>query len=319
MKRFVKGCLIVFIILAVTGTVLLGAAAFRGFRWSVLRETSQEGSLHIGPLYMYIDEPFGLNFVWSRQEGAPKDGAAGNRCTTYAFDTSQIRCLRINSGPGDVKICSGDGGSEKIEVQVAERNYTRYEVSQNGYELNITGKNSWNGIWIGRHRSSEVVVYVPEDLNLEELELCVGAGDLEVNAPLETDSLYVDTGVGDMELSQELRVNGDARIEVGTGDITIEKLNCLGSLDSSCGVGDLQLRGTVSGDVMAKCGTGDMEIRLDGDPDMYNYELSCGVGTLYVNGTEYSSLKKNLVIHNGDEYPDIFLDTGVGDLHFTLD
>lgn len=100
---------------------------FGDFDGAFCCETSQEGSLHIGPLYMYIDEPFGLNFVWSRQEGAPKDGAAGNRCTTYAFDTSQIRCLRINSGPGDVKICSGDGGSEKIEVQVAERNYTRYE------------------------------------------------------------------------------------------------------------------------------------------------------------------------------------------------
>ena len=62
-----------------------------------------------------------------------------------------------------------------------------------------------------------------------------------------------------------------------------------------------------------------MKIDLKGDSSKYNYELSCGVGSLYVNGTEYSSLKKNLVIRNGDQYPDIFLDTGVGDLEFTLD
>ena len=318
MNKFVKGCLILVIILAAAGVALLGTAAFRGFRWAVLREASQEGKFHIGPVYLYMDDPFGLSISWGRPGENGQDAGRGNQ-RTYTFDGKQIREMQIDSGSGDVRICPRDDGGSQVEVSATERNYTHYEVNQSGETLKITGKGSWNGISIGRHQSSEVTIYVPENMDLDNLELYVGAGDLEVEAPLTTDGLYVDTGVGDMEVSEELTVDGDARIDVGTGNITIYDLNCSGSLDSSCGVGNLELLGTVRGDIAAKCGTGDMKINLKGDSSKYNYELSCGVGSLYVNGTEYSSLKKNLVIRNGDQYPDIFLDTGVGDLDFTLD
>lgn len=319
MKGFVKGCLILMIILAVAGIVLLGTAVVKGFRWSSFREVSQEDNFHIGPLYMYMEDPFGLDIVWGIPQEKQNYSSEENSGAVYTFDPSQIRSLRIDSGSGDVKVYSRDESDGQIKVQVTERTFTRYEVRQNGDELDITGKNSWNGIRIGRHQSSEVALYVPEGMELDDLEFIVGAGDLEVDTPLVTESLNLDVGTGDMVISEKLIVKGDTSIDVGTGDITIDNINCLGRLDSSCGVGDCQLRGSVAGDITAKCGTGDMDIALEGNPHRYNYELSCGVGSLYVNGTEYSSLKKNLVIHNGDELPDIFLDTGVGDLYFTLD
>ena len=128
----------------------------------------------------------------------------------------------------------------------------------------------------GVHRL-QVVIEVPEQLELEELSVEVGAGDIDIKEGLLTTAY--------------------ASFEVDAGN--------------------LDFAGEVKGDLDADCNVGNMELKLTGGQQDYNYSLSCGVGSIKAGDISVAGLGRDDEIDNGADYDmDINCDVGNVDVIF---
>ena len=123
----------------------------------------------------------------------------------------------------------------------------------------------------------QVVIEVPEQLELEELSVEVGAGNIDIKEGLLT--------------------------------------TAYASLDVDAG--NLDFAGEVKGDLDANCNVGNMELKLTGEQQDYNYSLSCGVGSIKAGDISVAGLGRDDEIDNGADYDmDINCDVGNIDVIF---
>lgn len=131
-----------------------------------------------------------------------------------------------------------------------------------------------------------------ENITCKNLDVNVGAGDLQVERFVVTDKLELAIGAGNVEIK-----DGEYK------DVKVE-----------CGVGNLELSGKVSGDITGHCGMGEMELNLKGKESNYNYKLSCGLGQIEINDTKYSNITGSKKIQNESAIGTIDLDCGMGSI-----
>ena len=129
--------------------------------------------------------------------------------------------------------------------------------------------------------SSQIVITVPEDAYLGEIEIQQGVGEIVIR-DLTFRELDISAGIGNTEL-EHLSVES-LTIEGGMGNIKGRNLKVSKELDLDNGVGTVDLAGDFCGEIELDNGVGKMEISFERSQKNYYVEIENGLGDLTIHG-----------------------------------
>ena len=211
-------------------------------------------------------------FHWDITDWESQDkGTTSTEETTFAPE--DVKSLDIDMDAGILKVVKGEG--KEIKVITTSKN-AEIETSLEDGTLTIS-ENSHTTYWGNGVHRLQVVIEVPEQLELEDLSVEVGAGDIDIREGLLTTAY--------------------ASVDVDAGN--------------------LDFAGEVKGDLDASCNVGNLELKLIGEQQDYNYSLSCDVGSIKVGDISVSGLGREKEIDNDADYDmDVSCDVGNIDVKF---
>lgn len=111
------------------------------------------------------------------------------------------------------------------------------------------------------YESPEVRLYIPEDLNLFDVYIDAGAGDVYLN------------GVSAATM----------KAKVGAGTVVMEDM-VISDADLSVAAGNMNLTGEVKGSVKAVLTAGKMHLQIDGKESDFDYRVSETAGSVLLDG-----------------------------------
>lgn len=206
----------------------------------------------------------------------------------FSFQSQDIK--RINFDLKNVDLTIEENNSDdKIRIQIENSGKNDISVKNNNGTLEIKDHRSKIG---KTTKNIDVALDIPADLELEDV--------------------LVELGVGDVEI-EKLLVKYTLNMKLGTGDVEIERLSA-GTLDVSCGVGNLEIEKLrLEGSASIEGGVGDTRIGMLANENDFNYEISTGVGDVRIFDSEFRGLGGAKKISNGSD-KEIVIHSGVGDM-----
>ncbi len=205
----------------------------------------------------------------------------------------------------DLEICKltiKKGEKLKVEASNVTQDF-ECKVEQNELKIKETPKSRWFFNQLNE-AVAEVIIYVPETLELREAKIETGINETNMEY-LKAEKVDIQMGLGKSQI-QEL-IAGNAKIEAGAGESKIENSQ-IESLKLQTGLGSLKLTSKILKNADIDCGMGKVEIDLIGKPEDYQVKAETGLGSFKVNGKQVSD---NQVIGEGNSI--IKVEAGVGE------
>lgn len=212
------------------------------------------------------------------------------------LEINDIKTLDIEIAFTNLTIKTGE--TLKIETDNNNINY-----KQENQKLEIKEKNNK---WFSNYVEKELVLYLPEGIELENVKIATGAGKIDIEE-LNANNLYFELGAGETEI-QNLNVSKECEIDGGAGKLSIlaGKIN---DLDLDMGVGEVNLTSSLTGKNEINAGIGSLNIHLQGEKESYKIQADKGLGSVKINGKEISDGE---TFGDGANY--IEVDGGVGNI-----
>ena len=192
-----------------------------------------------------------------------------------------------------------EGNSYKVETYQIPKN-TKIESKDGILEIKSNKKLNKSD------SKSSITIYLPEDVELEETDIQVGAGIVDVTG-LIAKNVEFNFGAGNVNM-QNITVKNNAKIECGAGQVIIKNSE-LANANIEAGVGKLVYSGDLTGNTQIDCGVGDVELELTGDAEKYAIHTEKGIGDIKIND---SSVDNDSTIGNGENKIDI--EGGIGNV-----
>ena len=196
-----------------------------------------------------------------------------------------------------------EGNSYKVETYQIPKN-TKIESKDGILEIKNNKKLNKSD------SKSRITIYLPEDVELEEADIQVGAGIVDI-AGLIAKNVEFNFGAGNVNM-QNISVKNNAKIECGAGQAIIKNSE-LANADIEAGVGKLVYSGDLTGNAQIDCGVGDVELELTGDAEKYAIHTEKGIGDIKIND---SSVADDSTTGNGENKIDI--EGGVGSIDIRM-
>lgn len=181
--------------------------------------------------------------------------------------------------------------NEYIKVKERNNKLTITEEKQNLFKIN---------------KNSELVIYLPENLLFDEVNIDSGAGTVDIDY-LNTKELELSLGAGQVNI-QNLNVSNEADIDGGAGEVIIQN-SSINNLDLDMGVGKLTLNSSLTGNNEIDAGIGELNINLVGTSEDYKIRLNKGLGNATLNNEK---MKNDTYYGKGTNIIDI--DGGIGSI-----
>lgn len=216
--------------------------------------------------------------------------------TTINFENSDVATLDIDVTYTNLIIKVGDSLK-------AETNNSNINCKQNYQNLQIKEKNH---NWFSNNNKGNLIVYIPENLEFEELKIKAGAGKINIEN-LNAKKLVFELGAGKTEI-KNLNVTGTCDIDGGVGKVNILS-GIINNLNLNLGVGKTNLTAMLKGKSDIDAGIGNLNITLLGNKENYKFKTDKGLGTVKIDGKEISDSE---TFGNGESY--IEIDGGVGNI-----
>lgn len=123
--------------------------------------------------------------------------------------------------------------SQKISSEFDDLREIDFELSAGSYVLesgddfsviggkikeNTQNSHSWKLEVSGKHYDNDVIITIPEDISLNEINIELGAGNLSISAPLSANKINLDVGAGKMSAAS--LVANDLEIDLGAGEFS---------------------------------------------------------------------------------------------------
>ena len=212
------------------------------------------------------------------------------------FENTEIKTLDIEVAYTNLMIKTGDYLS-------TETNNNNISLSQENHELKIKDKSHK---WFLTNENQELVLYIPESLELEKVRIIAGAGKINIEN-LKTESLVFELGAGETQI-RSLTVTKDCEIEGGAGKVSITS-GIINNLKLDMGVGETNLNTILTGKNEINAGIGNLNINLQNGKENYRIKTDKGIGTIKIDGKEISN---NELYGNGSHSIDV--DGGIGNI-----
>ena len=284
MKKFMKTCAIIALVMIVAGIALGIVASTRAGRSTISQVVEAATG---GRVRLEFDEGwgfFGRLELGDMEVGIP--GLGVDYMESYDIGDASMFSKNHEILSGDVDMYSLGSEIRNMEVQVGGchfetkfskddaiyvetknvRKFQGYVEGDTLYVLATTGAGvSWS------NKKSTVILYLPQDYEFDQVEIDMGAGELEFD-----------------------RLNA----KVGAGQIEFKDM-AVGKLDVEVGMGEFLAQGAVSGDVEVDCSMGNVEIELEGRKEDFNYQLEGAMGSIQLDGDNMGGFAQEKSISNG--------------------
>ncbi|MCI9063594.1 MAG: DUF4097 domain-containing protein [Clostridia bacterium] len=172
----------------------------------------------------------------------------------------------------------------------------------NNGTLKVEEKTRW--FWNNNY-SGEIIIYVPENIELKDLTVDAGAGKINVDG-INAEKFDMDQGAGTLSISNSKFNKADIDGGAGKIEITSSELN---NLDFDAGAGKIDIESTITGDSKISAGVGEINITLLGNKEDYKIYTEKGIGSIKVDNEERSS-----DTYYGEGQNKIDIDGGVGSI-----
>lgn len=218
----------------------------------------------------------------------------GDEITEETYDTNNssdiyegITALDIELTAGKVEILT----TEDSEVEIVTENISdrlKLTYFRQGNTLVVDTREKLKGIV--NQKLGTLYIYLPEEIQLDDVKISVGAG-----------TLYI----------EEIYAN-DLSVDVGAGEAEITSF-MVNKADFECGAGEMKVNGYAERKADIDCGMGNVTYYTSGSEEDYNYKFSCGVGTIICGSQSYSGIGSEQKVNN-HAFGEMDIDCGIGEV-----
>ena len=296
MKKFMKICAIMAVVMLVLGAALaLTAARVRGS--AVITQVVDSvtgGRLHVN--FGNVSIPWGVYWTDGWHYELDVSDVYDGSHPILQGDTSEyslgsgIKSLDIEMGGYFFETVASADDSFYVTTKDAEKFQCYVE---NGV-LHLKAVNA-NMINIGASKERRLILSIPKDQFFEEVELELGAGQAILDN-LRADKVSLEVGAGQI-IGHNIRV-GELEVSVGAGQVDLSGMD-VEVLDAEIGMGELVGSGSIQKRANLECSMGNLELTLSGREQDFNYQLEVAAGNLTLGRNSYSGLAQEHEIQNG--------------------
>lgn len=183
---------------------------------------------------------------------------------------------------------------------------------------NITYKQNHNtvkieekGKWLFSDTESNLIIYIPENFDLNKIDIEAGAGKVEIEN-LNADNLDFELGAGEASILN-LNIRNNTKLEGGAGRLNILDGN-INNLDLDMGIGEVNINSFITGNSDIDAGIGILNLNLQGSKADYRIVTDKGVGNLKINGENISG-----AYSYGEGKNLIKIDEGIGNINIIVE
>lgn len=259
------------------GVVLILIAAVFGMSKTAVEES------HVGQ--MIRNNIFSKDIYTYTQDEEADDSEDSSLQTDDVQTYQGIRQLDVDVSAGTIEIRRTKDSEVKVETSGMKLSYG-FKQRQDGDTLELSMKKKVST----KNNKSKIIVYLPENLELQEVSMELGAGVLYIE----------DIAAGELD------------IDLGAGQATVDRFKA-GDLEVSCGAGEVTMTGEVETGADLECGTGQITYHAKGAEEDYNYDAKSGIGDITIGSNSISGLGKEKFINN-DAYKTISVSCGIGEI-----
>ncbi len=332
MKGFTKVCLVICTVFVVLGMILCVASASMGFGFRQFWQMAKAGAFQIGPEeFSFWDDDFWDDDGWSTIDGdkIEAESKEGDWVQSEeSWPAADIQNLNVDFNFGRLEILPSD--SDEIQMEVYYRsNWEKYQRdiywTQDNDTLEIHDSTDRKIFRLFHHGvgDAKLVLRIPKDKKFEELNLDIGAADVDVSldTQLYASELNISLGTGQLlaSSSQENEVILNAKklnLDIGAGRLELSGI-LADRLKADCGAGELSLKNVTAKDVDLQGGVGRVVLEMTGQKEYYNYDVECGIGHVVIGDSTYTGLAASKTIDNGADR-DMNIECGIGEVEISF-
>lgn len=300
MKKFIKACGIIALILLLAGGVL-GVIGWvtkgpEGMQEVMDSVTGGKISLNLEPLENLgsliqdgLDELDSVDYdINDATNFSPEHEILTGQVDKYCIGEN-VQKLDIQTGGSEFRVEASGDNSFYIEATNVGKLQTYMEEGVLIVRT-TSGSQKWNDI-----KGDKITLYVPESFHYSDICMELGAGKMDVSG-LDADHILLKAGAGQIDAKQLTAQVLEAN--VGIGQITMSDIT-VQNLDAEVGAGGMTVKGTVKGDAGVKCSMGSLDLRLAGSETDFNYHLIGTMGNISLDGQDYNGVGMQRDIDNG--------------------
>lgn len=207
-----------------------------------------------------------------------------------------IDIRKIDVELNDIGLEILEGSEYKIEKKSLRKD-VRINFSNGELKIKENGSSWWGG------SKGTVVIYVPANVILDELDIDMGAGRTDIEG-VEARSLTLDMGAGTVFMDNCKFDKADIEGGAGRTDITDSTFK---NLEMQTGVGSTKIEGYILGNSKIEAGVGSLKMNLYGSKNSYTIRTEKGIGSVRIDGNKAES-----TYGSGENF--IQLEGGVGSI-----
>lgn len=191
---------------------------------------------------------------------------------TEDFKLQNIRSIEVDLNTTSLEILKGD------ELKIDTSNIKDLEdIDINTFDKTVEITEA-DKIWHKHNTNGKIVIYIPEDTKLNNLDIDLGAGKLTIK-DIETKNLELTQGAGVVTIDN---IKSDStNIEGGAGKLEIEN-STLKDLELETGVGNTTINASILGNSDISCGVGSLILNLIGPKEDYTIVTEEGIGSIKI-------------------------------------
>lgn len=302
MKKFVKVCGIIVLLLLLTGITLgvigLATKGPEGIQEIVDSVTGGRVTINLEPLKKFgflvqdgLDELNSVDYDINDEMNFSSEHEILTGKVDKFCVGENVQKLDIQTGGGGFRIEASGDSSFYIEATNVGKLQT-YMEEETLIVRTTSGSQKWNDL-----KGDKITLYMPKNFHYSDICMELGAGKMDVD-DLDADHIVLKAGAGQIDAerltAQVLEAN------VGMGQINMTDIT-VQNLDAEVGAGGMSAKGTVKGDASVKCSMGSLELQLDGSETDFNYQMIGTMGNIKLAGQGYSGVGMQREIDNGAE------------------
>lgn len=216
--------------------------------------------------------------------------------TSSDFENENVAFLDIDIAYSNLTIRKG----EYLKVESSDKDI---QCKQDEQKIIIKERNS---NWFNNTKKEELIVYVPENLQFDKVNINTGVGKVNIEI-LNTKVLKMDLGAGETSI-QNINITESAKIDTGAGKVNIKEAK-INDLRCDLGIGATEISAKLLGNTRIGTGVGSLKLDVLGKKEEYETKVNKGLGNVTIDEEKISD---NEVVGNGENKIDI--DGGVGEI-----
>lgn len=260
--------------------ILVGVAAFLIMSggmlaiagWAMGAETNQ--SFNVRGHEFYVGSH---GAIISEAQASPLPGGR----TGGARNLEAFTDIDIDVALTDVEFQHADDYGVSLEWHY-DRAEMEYEVKDGRLTVWMPREGNFNVT--GSYKSGRVIVYLPEDAQLDEVYLSNSMGEISMSGYTMED-LTVENSMGGVWLTGLAMET--LSLENSMGELNAQSCNVSDSIYAANSMADILLSGNLRGDITLENSMGAIELRTDVERRSFGYDLNTSMATVTVDGEDF--------------------------------